>query len=230
MSRERPLSYRDTAKVLARLGGDLSIVLVGGQAVNFWAEHYRTRALDLGDGPFTSADIDFTGTRQEILTSAKRLGGTALLPEAFAPPPSSGIVIFRDDDGFEHTIDFLMAVYGVDDGVDRRSVPIEMLDEHGAPTGVRFRVMQPVDCLWSRVHNVTGLPGYDTRHGMAQARAAVVCARVRPRCCRFRTDTRGAPTERTDLHDVRKDSRGSSDLREGARPVRRRCQASELPS
>jgi len=68
-------------------------------------------------------------------------------------------------------------VHGLDDGVQRRGVPIEILDEHGASTGVRFRVMQPVDCLWSRVHNVTGLPGYDTPHGVAQARAAIVCAR-----------------------------------------------------
>jgi hypothetical protein len=177
MSSERPLSYRDTAKVLARLGDDLQIVLVGGQAVNFWAEHYRARASDLGGGPFTSADIDFTGTRQAVVTSAERLNGRALLPEAFAPPPSSGVVIFRDDAGFEHTIDFLTTVHGLDDGVHRRSVPVEILDEHGSSTGARFRVMQPVDCLWSRVHNVTGLPGYDTPHGLAQARATVVCAR-----------------------------------------------------
>ena len=27
------------------------------------------------------------------------------------------------------------------------------------------------------MHNVTGLPGYDTPHGIEQARAAIVCAR-----------------------------------------------------
>jgi hypothetical protein len=177
MSAARPLSYRDTARVLAKLGDDLPLVLVGGQAVNFWAEHYRSRAGDLAREPYTSVDIDFRGDRQVVLACAARLHGRALLPEPFSPPPSSGIVLFRDEDGFEHTIDFLVTVHGLDDGVHRRSVPVEVLDEQGSATGVRFRVMQPVDCLVSRVHNVIELPGYDTAHGLAQARAAVVCAR-----------------------------------------------------
>jgi hypothetical protein len=62
--------------------------------------------------------------------------------------------------------------------ITRSSVPLDVLDEQGRPTGHRFRVMHPVDCLESRVHNVVGLAdAYDTAHGRRQLRAALVCAR-----------------------------------------------------
>lgn len=46
------------------------------------------------------------------------------------------------------------------------SVPLDVLDGQGQPTGQRFRVMHPVDCLESRVHNIVGLlHAYDTADG-----------------------------------------------------------------
>jgi hypothetical protein len=48
---------QQTAQVLARLA-DLKheIVLVGGQAVNFWANYYEKRVPELADGaPYTSS-------------------------------------------------------------------------------------------------------------------------------------------------------------------------------
>jgi hypothetical protein len=39
------LTYRDTERLLARLRG-MNLVLVGGQAVHFWAERFHQHELD----------------------------------------------------------------------------------------------------------------------------------------------------------------------------------------
>ena len=57
------LAYRDIRPILAKVG-DLGrdLVLVGGQAVNFWAHVYEHRVPTVArDAPFTSKDIDFCG-------------------------------------------------------------------------------------------------------------------------------------------------------------------------
>lgn len=101
-----------------------------------------------------------------------------MLPIDFEPTPNSGQVVFLDDEGTKHVIDFLMHPFGLEaDDVMRTSLPVEVLDEAGRPTGARFRVMHPERCLESRVHNVIGLPGYATPASLAQLRATVLCTR-----------------------------------------------------
>jgi hypothetical protein len=57
------------------------------------------------------------------------------------------------------------------------AIAVDILDDAGEATGVRFHVMHPVLSLESRVHNVAGLAdAYDTTRGRTQLRASVVCA------------------------------------------------------
>lgn len=61
--RPRPLAFADAKPILVRLERIAdSVVVVGGQAVNYWAEFYAPRvpAIDR-EAPFTSKDIDFRG-------------------------------------------------------------------------------------------------------------------------------------------------------------------------
>jgi hypothetical protein len=62
------LSYRQAAEILLRLRGhENEFVLIGGQALNFWAEKYGSRAPSLETfGPYTSKDIDFCGRRANL--------------------------------------------------------------------------------------------------------------------------------------------------------------------
>lgn len=55
------------------------IVLIGGQALNFWAERYSS-APELARGaPYTSKDIDFYGQQEHVTRCAQVLGGEAVL-------------------------------------------------------------------------------------------------------------------------------------------------------
>jgi hypothetical protein len=89
----RPLSYDDIKSTLESLDGT-DIVLVGGQALNFWADLYLPRVEELArDQPYTSKDIDFCGPRHAVVECARRLGGVCLLPTDFDPTVSATIQV-----------------------------------------------------------------------------------------------------------------------------------------
>ncbi len=160
------LAYIDVRPVLAKVADlDRELVLVGGQAVNFWASHYESRVPELArEGPFTSKDIDFCGDREVVRICAARLNGTARLPTLDNATPNSGTVVFVDGAGITRTLDIVAAPFGLDAAeVHATALPIDILDDDNRPTGVRFHVMHPVLSMESRVHNVVGLRAdYDT--------------------------------------------------------------------
>ena len=172
-----PLTYQATIRILSRLQGlEHPIVLVGGQAVNFWASYYADRVEELREGaPYTSKDIDFEGTHHAVEECARRLGGKALLATLDDPgTPNTGVVAFIDDDHHERMIDFLLAPAGLDEReVVTTSIPATVLAADGSPT---FNVLHPILTLRSRVHNVAYLPGYDSDQSLRQLRAAILCA------------------------------------------------------
>lgn len=69
------LSYVDVRPVLAKIADlERDLVLVGGQAVNFWASYYERRVAELAsEAPFTSNDIDFCGDQRAVRMCAERL-------------------------------------------------------------------------------------------------------------------------------------------------------------
>jgi len=175
-----PLGYEQTARVLAKLADlDHPIVLVGGQALNFWANFYEAKVPALAAGaPYTSKDIDFVGSHEAVRECARRLGGTARLATLDdMGTPNTGIVLFVDDDEYTRQIDFLGEVAGVDaHDTHDSSIGATILDERGDPIST-FRVMHPILCLKSRAHNVAFLPGYQGAHALNQLRAAILCAK-----------------------------------------------------
>jgi len=49
-------------------------ILIGGQAVNYWAEHYLAAEPELRKlQPFTSEDIDFKGSHEDVQRIACQL-------------------------------------------------------------------------------------------------------------------------------------------------------------
>lgn len=184
-----PLTYEKTAVILARLADlDEPIVLIGGQAVNFWAEHYLAHVPELATrAPYASKDIDFCAAPAAVVACATRLGGKAFLAGLadrrtaqgleHMGTPNTGKVTFVDDDGIVREIDFLQQPAGLTwtDTLET-SFPATILDQDQRPIA-SFRVMHPVLSLESRAYNVAYLPGYQTDHARDQLRAAIVCAR-----------------------------------------------------
>lgn len=72
-----PFGYKETIELIGASLHDLpDIVLVGGQAVNYWADRYRHVVPELAaEWPFTSRDIDFFGRREDVEILAERLHG-----------------------------------------------------------------------------------------------------------------------------------------------------------
>ena len=174
------LAYVDVQQVLAQLG-DLgaTLVLVGGQALNVWAETYVKEEPALSrQAPFTSKDIDFQGDHQAARVCADRLNGTSYLGTLDDHSVNTGVVVYVDHRGDKRKIDFIESPLGLKaDEVRRLAIPFDVLDPNGQPTGTRFLVLHPVHCLESRVYNTTVLPDHDRPKDLAQLRASILVAR-----------------------------------------------------
>ncbi len=116
-------------------------VIIGGQAVNYWAETYLPKESGLEKFiPFVSKDIDFLGNRADVLKAARQLGGAARFPHkklmtAFAGGVALTIL------GFETNVEFLRSVPGVSVAeIHRWAVSSER-------AGVGVRVLDPISLL-----------------------------------------------------------------------------------
>ena len=119
----------------------------------------------------------FAGNKAAVKLCATRFHGDLRLSNIDDVTPSTGVVRFVDDSGVEREIDFIDQPYGLRaEDVQRTALPVEFVDEVRRRSGIKFKVMQPVLSMESRIHNTMGLPGYDTPHALNQARAAVRCA------------------------------------------------------
>lgn len=175
------LTAGDTQRLLLKLG-DLSrqLVLIGGQAVNFWADLYAPKVEALKrDAPFTSKDIDFCGTTALVRQCALKLGGKAKVPTLDDHDVSNaGTVCYVDDEGTERVLDFLAAPFGQDhQDIFDTSVEAEILDEHQQSTELTFRVMHAERCFEGRILN----EALENKKGqplpLKQIRASIHCAR-----------------------------------------------------
>lgn len=132
--------------------------LVGGQALNIWAERY-SGAPELDDfGPYTSKDLDYFGHRRAAEKLATAIGGSLRLPHPDNATPQSAIVV-AEIDGRRIEIDFLTHVLGVrSPGLENSAIEIVMqvLTAKGEGT-LTVPIMHPLHCLQSRIANVVTL-------------------------------------------------------------------------
>ncbi len=174
MTRERdrpsPLSPHEVATILAICAS--RVLLVGGQALAFWADHLGVAR----PAPLTSsvtADADFIGDSALARELGTRLGWKTWIPTLDDATPQTGKVTRRASDGGIKRVDFLSGVIGLTTkDIERRAVEVKV------PSIGRLRVMHPIDVLDSRIQNLHLLPEKRNEHGIAQARLAVDMARA----------------------------------------------------
>jgi hypothetical protein len=167
---EAPLTPEDVKKILSICSP--RGLLVGGQALAFWADHLRVkRPENLESG--VTADADFIGDAVLARNLGKRLGWETWIPALDDATPQTGKVSHRLKNGSVKQVDFLSGVAGLTTkDLARRAVEMEV------PGIGHLRVIHPVDVLDSRIQNLHLLPEKRTNAGIAQARLAVDVARA----------------------------------------------------
>jgi hypothetical protein len=171
---DAPVSREDTEAFL-RLVGDASehLVLVGGQAVAFWAAYYEDRLGPIeafAKALLVSRDVDFTADRHAMKKCAARVDGR--LREATLDDASPNIGLLTWNHGLkEIRIDFLGATFSAThQELFDTSVPFVLDGEQ------HFRVMSPQRSFEARVTNLVDA-SYRTEHALAQLRTSIVCCR-----------------------------------------------------
>jgi hypothetical protein len=167
---EAPLTPEDVQKILSICSP--RGLLVGGQALAFWADHLQVeRPVTLVSG--VTADADFIGDSALAKDLARRLGWQIWIPALDDATPQTGKVTHRTKSGEVKQVDFLSGVVGLTTkDLARRAIEMEM------PDIGHLRVIHPIDVLDSRIQNLHVLPEKRTDAGIAQARLAVDVARA----------------------------------------------------
>lgn len=144
-------------------------VLVGGQALAFWADYYR---IALDDAlPVVSKDADFLGDRALVERISEMSGGHASFPPRKAMSALIGQVTIELANDQFLDVDVLHKIVGVRaDSVKRRAEDVDL-------DGLKFKVMHPIDVLQSRIWNLATLKDKQNEMGMLQTDLAVQVVR-----------------------------------------------------
>jgi hypothetical protein len=142
-------------------------LLVGGQALAFWAAHYEVQPVGVLSASVTS-DVDFIGTSQVAEELRKALNWNIWLPTMDDATEQTAKVTTLIPGGGVKQVDFLRAIVGLEtDGIQARAV------EATLPSGVVIRILHPLDVLESRLRNLQTLPPKRNTAGIAQAELGI---------------------------------------------------------
>ena len=167
--RSGPFDIHEAADIIRQITGD-RLVLVGGQAVNYWAEQYRVEDPAFETlAPFTSADIDFLGRADAVNEIARRFNGTAKFANWDHQNTPEIAVIEGTYNGKPLRIDFLGSVLGPSNADIRRSA-VKVTEN---ATGTSFLALHPLHVLECRISNVAGPLKRQDEQSIRQLRAAL---------------------------------------------------------
>ena len=166
---EIALNDAEVAEVLRHCGP--AALLVGGQALAFWATRYEVEPVGVLAAAITS-DADFIGSAQVAASLGRSLGWQHWVPSLDdATTQTAKLTKTVPGIGIKQ-IDFLSGIVGLEtDRVERRAVTVTL------PDGAMIRVLHPLDVLESRLRNLLSLPSKRNAAGVAQARLAIAVAR-----------------------------------------------------
>ena len=142
-----PIGADDVIKLLSASQEAQKSILVGGQALNIWAQRYgiqREKAVLL------SADVDFVGSAPAATRAGIQWGANINLPRNDDHTPNTALITL-DFAGGKREIDFLIGVLGVDnDELNRMAVTLKFNAES------EIRIMHPLHCMISQITNAYG--------------------------------------------------------------------------
>ena len=141
-------------------------VLVGGQAVAFWATFFNV-PVPPALAAYVTKDSDFLGNREDVTRMASGMQGAALYPHQRGLTALAGQVRIELSEGNYLNIDVLHRIVGFhdSDSIRRRAQEVAL-------GGARFKAMHPLDCLRSRLENLHKVAEKQGATGAAQAELA----------------------------------------------------------
>lgn len=123
----------------------LPYILIGGQAVNYWASRYLDMEPELQKHiPFTSEDIDFCGNRDDVRHIAGQLKLDPAFPHKIAMTALAGAIPVRLDDG-NTSIEIVRSIPGVPTAL------VESLAVEMEWNGKTLRVLDPISLFICKV-------------------------------------------------------------------------------
>ncbi|WP_041243746.1 hypothetical protein [Gloeobacter kilaueensis] len=136
------------------------VVLVGGQAVNFWSILFARETANWQElQPYTSMDIDFLGTRQDAELIGRALGAKITLNKNIdGGTPNTGVLLVQRKNT-TLLIDVLGSVYGV--STEKILEQALAFIGRNESAGVKLKVIDPITLLEGKLANLKGLPQHD---------------------------------------------------------------------
>ena len=162
---EIALSSEEVAEILTHCGD--TALLVGGQALAFWAARYAVKAVGVLATAVTS-DVDFIGTAKVAANLGRSLGWQIWVP-ARGDPTAQVAKLTKTIPGVGiKQIDFLNSILGLQTNrVEQRAAKVTF------PNGARIRVLHPLDMLESRLRNILIQNSQQAAVRVAQASLAI---------------------------------------------------------
>jgi hypothetical protein len=153
------------------------LVLVGGQALAFWAGHYDVPEPE-ELGPAVSRDVDFFTSdptnSAPLLAFARAIGGRAHVQSMEAITALIGSAVAAGEGGGTYNVDLLHQVIGLEPSeIEAHAVEVPLAD-----SGTRIRVMHPVHVLQSRNANLHKLMSKQNDIGCKQFALAIATTRA----------------------------------------------------
>lgn len=146
-------------------------ILIGGQAVNYWAENFLAQEPDLTEWlPFASKDIDFHGTHDDVTRVAAALGLPAHFPNRFAGTALAGMVPFKLN-GIPASIEIVRLIPGL---AKNKIESWAITASRGQKT---IRVLDPVSLLVCKT-SLTLTVDQKQRRDADHLRILVICVRA----------------------------------------------------
>jgi hypothetical protein len=168
---EVPISTEVVQHLLAQIPQD--IVLVGGQALAFWVEHYQIDSSPRSseDEVYVSLDADFLGHRQHVKMMADIVAGKTQYPPQRAMTILCGQIFIVDKTAQTFmNIDVIHRIGNMDSDAVRKRATTASVE------GNKFLVMHPLDVLVSRVENYRGILDKRNRNGLRQIELSIEVA------------------------------------------------------
>lgn len=145
-------------------------LLIGGQAVNYWAERYLSHEPELQSlQPFTSQDIDFKGNSEDVQHIAQQLESSPGYPPKVAMTALAGVIPVQVG-GQKSVIEVVRRIAGISDSAQTPAIEARWEQK-------TIRVLDPISLLACKLE-LAATVSQDKRQDVTHLKILLYCVRA----------------------------------------------------